>query len=169
MTFPYFNLTFNDNQNILECNFLKKSTSKFFIRLTNLQKKIYLVIKKIIFISLFRNIVKKNIIFSDFSMNFSDIFMEIISPDKLFDEVVDTFDETDKSARVILFNDEWHTFDEVIEQIIKATACSYNKAEALTFEVHNSGKSAVFEGDFSDCLRVSSVLEEISLHTQIEY
>jgi ATP-dependent Clp protease adaptor protein ClpS len=72
------------------------------------------------------------------------------------------------SSRVILFNDEWHTFEEVIEQIIKATGCNFKKAEKLTLEVHNAGKAMVFDGDFVDCLRVSSVLEEIKLRTQIE-
>ncbi len=75
---------------------------------------------------------------------------------------------TKLSNRVILFNDEWHSFDEVIEQIIKATGCSYDKAEDLTWEVHNAGKAMVYEGDMGDCLRVSNVLEEIKLRTQIE-
>ena len=71
-------------------------------------------------------------------------------------------------AKVILYNDEEHTFDEVIEQIIKAIRCDPAKAEALTWEVHNSGKAAVFEGTMDDCLQVSHILEEIALHTQIE-
>jgi ATP-dependent Clp protease adapter protein ClpS len=75
---------------------------------------------------------------------------------------------TKLSSRVILFNDEWHSFDEVIEQIIKATGCNYDKAEDLTLEVHNAGKAMVYEGDMGECLRVSNVLEEIMLRTQIE-
>jgi ATP-dependent Clp protease adaptor protein ClpS len=71
-------------------------------------------------------------------------------------------------ATVILFNDELHTFDEVIGQLIKALRCETAKAEALTWEVHNNGKSAVFEGPMDDCVRISGVLEEIALHTQIE-
>ncbi|HLF13481.1 MAG TPA: ATP-dependent Clp protease adaptor ClpS [Bacteroidota bacterium] len=71
-------------------------------------------------------------------------------------------------AKVILFNDEAHTFDEVIGQIIKATACDLSRAEALTWEVHNSGKAMVFEGEMRNCVRVSAVLEEIELTTQIE-
>lgn len=71
-------------------------------------------------------------------------------------------------ATVILFNDEIHTFDEVIEQLIKALRCDTTKAEALTWEVHNSGKAAVYKGEMSGCLKVNSVLEEIGLHTQIE-
>ncbi|MEK7748803.1 MAG: ATP-dependent Clp protease adaptor ClpS [Bacteroidota bacterium] len=71
-------------------------------------------------------------------------------------------------AKVILFNDEVHSFDEVIDQIIKAVRCDMTKAEALTWEVHNSGKAVVFEGVMNDCMQVSSILEEIALHTQIE-
>ena len=84
----------------------------------------------------------------------------------------DTVDEQDTDVgtpvRVLLFNDEVHTFDEVINQIIKATGCPQAKAEALTWEVHTRGKAMVFEGPMKDCIRVSGVLEEISLHTQIE-
>lgn len=69
--------------------------------------------------------------------------------------------------RVILYNDDWHTFDEVINQIIKATNCSFEKARDLTFEVHVKGKAIVFHGPLPECLKVSSVLEEIELHTQI--
>ena len=71
-------------------------------------------------------------------------------------------------AKVILFNDEVHTFDEVIGQIIKATRCDIKKAEALTWEVHNAGKAMVFEGEMTRCVEVSGVLEEIELMTQIE-
>lgn len=81
----------------------------------------------------------------------------------------DVIDNIGFSAKVILFNDEWHTFDEVINQIIKATGCTLKKAESLTLEVHSTGKSAVFEGELQECLKVSSILEEIALHTQVEY
>lgn len=72
-------------------------------------------------------------------------------------------------AKVILFNDNWHTFDEVIDQLIKAINCTYEKAEELTMAVHQNGKAVVFEGELPQCLRVSGILEEIALHTQIEY
>lgn len=71
------------------------------------------------------------------------------------------------ASRVLLFNDDWHSFDEVIFQLIKAINCSYEKARSLTFEVHVKGNAVVFSGDLKDCLKVSSILEEISLHTQI--
>lgn len=71
-------------------------------------------------------------------------------------------------SRVILFNDDWHTFEEVIAQIIKATKCSFIEARDKTFEVHVNGKAIVYSGEMADCLRVSGILEEILLHTQIE-
>ncbi len=69
--------------------------------------------------------------------------------------------------RVLLFNDSIHTFDEVIEQVCKAIACSVQFAEKIAWEVHTKGQSLVFDGEISECLRVSSVLEEIGLHTQV--
>jgi len=71
-------------------------------------------------------------------------------------------------SKVILFNDDWHTFEEVIAQIIKATKCSFIEARDKTFEVHVNGKAMVYSGEMEDCLRVSGILEEILLHTQIE-
>jgi ATP-dependent Clp protease adaptor protein ClpS len=71
-------------------------------------------------------------------------------------------------AKVILFNDEVHTFDEVITQLIKATHCTQEKAEALAWEVHSSGKAVVFAGALPRCMEVSGILEEIDLLTQIE-
>ncbi|MCH9028480.1 MAG: ATP-dependent Clp protease adaptor ClpS [Bacteroidetes bacterium] len=70
-------------------------------------------------------------------------------------------------SKVILYNDEWHSFDEVIMQIIKAIGCSFKDAQDKAFETHVKGLSTVYTGEFKESLRVSSVLEEIALHTQI--
>jgi len=70
-------------------------------------------------------------------------------------------------SKVILYNDDWHTFDEVIMQIIKAIKCSFDEATKKVLEAHIKGKAVIYNGGFKDCLRVSSVLEEIALHTQI--
>jgi ATP-dependent Clp protease adapter protein ClpS len=75
---------------------------------------------------------------------------------------------TQEPAKVILFNDDIHTFDEVIGQLIKAIHCDSNRAEAIAWEVHTQGKAVVYEGPMPECLKVSHILEEIDLHTQIE-
>ncbi len=83
-------------------------------------------------------------------------------------EIEDTTTQTQTPARVILFNDDWHTFDEVIGQLIKALGCGSDKADTIAFEAHSNGRALVYEGPMPDCLRVNGVLEEISLITQIE-
>ena len=78
-------------------------------------------------------------------------------------------DEEEKTPwRVILYDDDVHTFDEVIEQLIKALGCSQSHAEDLTYKVHNEGKATVYEGSFEECFEVNGVLKEIQLVTEIK-
>lgn len=70
--------------------------------------------------------------------------------------------------RLILYDDDIHTFDEVINQLLKALGCSVEKATEMTFKVHNDGKALVFEGAFEECLKINSVLKEIQLITEIK-
>lgn len=100
------------------------------------------------------------------SQNFDGISMTLIRPSEIQQDDQDVLIQ--EPAKVILFNDDVHTFDEVIAQLIKALRCSTQKAESLAWEVHNNGKAVVYTGEMQECLRVNSVLEEIALHTQIE-
>ena len=84
-----------------------------------------------------------------------------------FDLDVDVDTKIGLSSRVILFNDDWHSFEEVISQLLKATKCTFEQARDRTFEVHVKGQSIVFTGPMSNCLKVSNILEEIALLTQI--
>jgi len=95
---------------------------------------------------------------------------EVFGTDHNADEEVLLLEETitDLAARVILYNDEEHTMDEVALQIMKAIACNAVRANVLTWEVHTRGKAVIYSGDMSECLRVSGILEEIGLHTQVE-
>lgn len=92
-------------------------------------------------------------------------------PDTKEEQLLETLDSITGAmhGKVILFNDEHHTFDEVIMQILKAVHCSVDKAEQLTWEVHNSGKAMVYEGPLHECLHVSAVLEEIALKTEVQF
>jgi len=86
--------------------------------------------------------------------------------EKETEESVDT--ALKEPAKVILFNDEVHTFEEVIIQIMRATGCDLTQAKILTWQVHNEGKAIVYHGEIVKCMQVSAVLEEIELMTQIE-
>ena len=82
-------------------------------------------------------------------------------------EQEDDGSHTDEPWNVILFNDEIHTFEEVIGQLVKATGCSRGEAEDMAWTVHNEGKADVYEGDFEECFEVQQVLKEIQLVTEI--
>ena len=74
----------------------------------------------------------------------------------------------DTPWRLMLYNDAEHTFDEVINQLVKALGCSIAKAEDITYRVHNHGKAQVYEGTFEECFQINSVLQEIQLVTEIK-
>lgn len=80
----------------------------------------------------------------------------------------ETEERLDSPWRVILFNDDIHSFDEVTMQLVKATGCTAAEAEAKAWQVHTQGKAAVYEGTFEECFRVQGVLREIQLVTEIE-
>lgn len=94
-----------------------------------------------------------NILFADVD--------ELTKTEEQVDEKIDT------PWRLFLFDDDIHTFDEVIEQIMKAKGCNYSVAQDLTFQVHNNGKALIHEGEFLDCLKMEGVLKEIQLVTEI--
>ena len=85
------------------------------------------------------------------------------------DVAIDVIEETHVEAlwRVILFNDDVHTFDEVIHQLILAAGCSGSQAEQLAWQVHTRGKAVVFDGQFEECFQVQSILRQIELITEL--
>lgn len=84
--------------------------------------------------------------------------------------LVVTTDETKVQTpwRVILFDDDVHTFEDVILQLMKATGCTEQQGQKHAWSVHTRGKDLVYEGDFFECFRVQGVLKEIQLVTEIE-
>lgn len=73
-----------------------------------------------------------------------------------------------RGARVVLFNDDVHTFDEVAGQLVKAIRCSYTRGLALANAVHVQGSAVVYEGHLERCEAVAMVLGDIGLKTTVE-
>lgn len=91
-------------------------------------------------------------------------------PDSEEDLVVDEAikGRLDDPWKVILFNDEIHSFDEVILQLIKALGCGEQRATEIALEAHLQGKALALVGSFAECFRVVSILREIQLIVEIE-
>ncbi|MCG3120650.1 MAG: ATP-dependent Clp protease adapter protein ClpS [bacterium] len=94
----------------------------------------------------------------------------VVTPDADEDVLVDDDIGTRIGApwKVVLYNDDIHTFDEVILQLQKAISCSVQRAESIAFEAHTKGKAVAFSGEFNECFRVMGVLREIQLVVEIE-
>jgi ATP-dependent Clp protease adaptor protein ClpS len=73
-----------------------------------------------------------------------------------------------KPYNVILFNDNTHSMDEVINQVNKATSCGIQRAFQIMVEAHTNGKAIAFSGGLERCELVESILAEIHLSTKIE-
>jgi ATP-dependent Clp protease adaptor protein ClpS len=69
---------------------------------------------------------------------------------------------------VVLLNDDVHTFEEVILQVMKATGCHLEQAQAITWDVHYKGEAICFTGHKERCELVASILEEIDLRVRLE-
>ena len=70
-------------------------------------------------------------------------------------------------TKVVLFNDNVHTFEQVISQLMKAIKCSEETAFYHANTIHTKGQSDVYKGKIERCLTVSSILNEINLKTTI--
>jgi len=73
-----------------------------------------------------------------------------------------------KPFNVILFNDENHSMDEVVSQIMKAAGHGVQTATSIMMEAHNAGRAVVWSGHRERCEHIASVLEEIRLGTKVE-
>ena len=63
----------------------------------------------------------------------------------------------------VLHNCECHTFEQVVRQLIKAIACTEEKAWEIAWQVHNTGKGVVKVGPEAECVRVGGILASIGL------
>lgn len=70
--------------------------------------------------------------------------------------------------RVILYDDDWHTPDEVVVQIQKATGYDLYKSTAIMLEAHTRGRAICFRGDRVRCHDVAGVLRQIRLQVEVD-
>lgn len=64
---------------------------------------------------------------------------------------------------VILHNDEEHSMDEVVVQLVKALNCTFPRAQELMLRVHNEGRATVAITNRSKAERIATILKQIEL------
>jgi ATP-dependent Clp protease adapter protein ClpS len=90
---------------------------------------------------------------------------EEFSLEELQEEAVTSSGE---GYRVILYNDDFHSMDEVILQLQKATGCTVERAVEIMMEAHTKGRAICHRGGRSDCQRVAKILREIRLQCEVD-
>ncbi|MBI4062010.1 MAG: ATP-dependent Clp protease adaptor ClpS [Elusimicrobia bacterium] len=73
----------------------------------------------------------------------------------------------DSGWRVILFNCDCHTFEQVEGALIKAVRCSLAQARAFSWEVHSKGSAVVYRGARERCEAVADVLGRVGLQVKV--
>lgn len=73
----------------------------------------------------------------------------------------------DSGCNLVLYNDDYHTFDYVIKALVDICRHSYEQAEQCTILVHYRGKCVVKNGSYEELLPMHTALLEKQLSTEI--
>jgi ATP-dependent Clp protease adaptor protein ClpS len=85
-----------------------------------------------------------------------------------FDEKVSVNSKTDLSKNLVIYNDDFNTFEHVIDSLIKVCKHEHIQAEQCTWIIHYNGKCAVKEGDMDDLLPMRRALSERGIDAKIQ-
>jgi len=69
--------------------------------------------------------------------------------------------------RVILFNCDCHSFEQVEAVLLKAVRCSLSQARAFSWEIHSKGSAVVYQGALERCEAVADVIGAIGLQVKV--
>jgi ATP-dependent Clp protease adaptor protein ClpS len=72
------------------------------------------------------------------------------------------------SHKLILWNDDFNTFEHVIHCLIKHLDYSDSEAESIAWTVHNEGKCTVLEGTYTEVEVYRKILKSEGLTVSVE-
>lgn len=88
--------------------------------------------------------------------------------DTELEEEVETVDGTDVEKKLVVYNDDFNTFEHVIKCIIRYCGQSEEVAMKLTLNIHTKGLAIVKEGTKTELYPVRQALNENGLNAKIE-
>lgn len=68
---------------------------------------------------------------------------------------------------VVVYDNDYNTFDEVIAILMIATGCTLEEAYIETWEVHHLGKSIVHSADEKECRQVARIIATIGIRVEV--
>lgn len=82
-------------------------------------------------------------------------------------EEIDVLEQEANQHEIVLFNDDVHTFEYVIDSLINVCDHSIEQAEQCTWLVHFKGKCTVKTGEIDDLKPRCSKLLELGLSAEL--
>jgi ATP-dependent Clp protease adaptor protein ClpS len=90
------------------------------------------------------------------------------SPDQLEQEIIEVILKEEATKALVLYNDDFNTFDHVIDSLIKVCEHTALQAEQCAHLVHYKGKCVVKNGTFKKLKPLCESLLERGLTAKIE-
>lgn len=84
---------------------------------------------------------------------------------EIIEERIELLEKSDNiySHKVILFNDDYNTFDHVEDCLVRICCMSLRKAKEVAMEAHTKGKAVCYSGSLEECETVAEKLAEENL------
>ena len=82
-------------------------------------------------------------------------------------EDFDVLEQELEQHQIVLFNDDVHTFDYVIDSLIDVCEHTLEQAEQCTYLVHYKGKCTVKTGEIDDLKQRCSKLLQLGLSAEL--
>jgi ATP-dependent Clp protease adaptor protein ClpS len=88
--------------------------------------------------------------------------------DVLVDEKTDIGIGTDSSPKIVLYNDDFNSFDHVINCLVNICQHYRDQAEQCAYIVHSRGKCSVKDGAIEELIPICQALVDNGLDAKIE-
>lgn len=102
-------------------------------------------------------------------INFDKQLVESMKFSYLEDELLEVLEDKDstKMKDLVVFNDDFNTFDHVINTLIKVCRHTQEQAEQCTYIIHYRGKCAVKKGTYTELKPMKDGISEAGIGVAI--
>jgi len=83
------------------------------------------------------------------------------------EELLEVVERLDEPKDLVVFNDDYNTFEHVIETLIRVCRHSTEQAEQCTFIIHHRGKCTVKKGPFQKLKPMKEAICDVGIDARV--
>ncbi|TDI68865.1 MAG: ATP-dependent Clp protease adaptor ClpS [Bacteroidetes bacterium] len=83
------------------------------------------------------------------------------------EELVEVLEEKEKPKDLVIFNDDYNTFEHVIETLIRVCRHSAEQAEQCTLIIHYQGKCSVKKGPVTKLKPMKEAICDVGIDARV--